>query len=225
MESVDSAGKLHLDMAEIQQKMARNGNLRHIGRIARFLDVLATYSATVEVFIQVKPKVLALAWGPVKLLLVWSSEYGQLFDTIAGTMERVGHIVPQFQAPESTSSDRAELGEAMHPVSGASDQIGSYIVVDGIDEMDEKKRTKLLRQLQDIAKTCSSLRLMVSSRNEHDIAATPEKRQTLPICVSSRNENSIALYVKHHVDKWLSSRGVTGSDEVEVRQLLQNLHC
>lgn len=114
MQSVSSAGKLHIDdMGAIQQNMAKKGSLRHMGRIARFLDILGTYSATVEVFVQVKPEVLALVWGPVKLLLVWASEYGQLFDTIAGTMERVGFIVPQFQALESTFSDRAELGEAL----------------------------------------------------------------------------------------------------------------
>lgn len=116
------------------------------------------------------------------------------------------------------------LQVALQPTSDMSDQIGPYIVIDGVDEMDEKERTQLLRQLQDISDTCSSLRIMISSRSEHDIAATLEKRQAIAICVNSRNEDSIEQYVKHHLDKWLSSRGVIGGDEVEVRQLLHNLH-
>ncbi|KAL1897946.1 hypothetical protein Sste5346_003798 [Sporothrix stenoceras] len=46
----------------------------------------------------------------------------------------------------------------------------TYIVMDGLDEMDEDERQILLWQLGDLAKHCEDLRLLISSRAEDDIS-------------------------------------------------------
>ncbi|KAL1901106.1 hypothetical protein Sste5346_002173 [Sporothrix stenoceras] len=93
-----------------------------------------------------------------------------------------------------------ELLEAtLLPMSGAEYSVPSYIVVDGIDEMEETERLQLLRQLCVIADACANLRIMVSSREEHDIAATAKKQKAKAICVNANNEHSIEAYVNHRM--------------------------
>ncbi|KAK1765267.1 hypothetical protein QBC33DRAFT_496016, partial [Phialemonium atrogriseum] len=71
-------------------------HLRHLERVKPFLDRLSSYEAVISIFIQVKPEVLALVWGPVRLLLLWASEWQQGFDAIVKTIERIGELLPQF---------------------------------------------------------------------------------------------------------------------------------
>ncbi|RAL06527.1 NACHT domain protein [Aspergillus homomorphus CBS 101889] len=52
-------------------------------------------AGVIEAFLQVKPE-LALIWGPVKLLLLWSSQLSIAFDKVADTMVKVGYALPQF---------------------------------------------------------------------------------------------------------------------------------
>lgn len=46
----------------IQQNQARSKTLRGLGRIKRCLDLLQQYTEVIEVFVQVKPAILALIW-------------------------------------------------------------------------------------------------------------------------------------------------------------------
>ena len=47
---------------KIQKEQGRRGALRNLQRIQPFLQRLSEYSGVVEVFVQVKPDVLALLW-------------------------------------------------------------------------------------------------------------------------------------------------------------------
>jgi hypothetical protein len=47
--------------------------------------------------VQVKPEILALIWGPIKLLLQWTSVLKQSFDAIVNTIGDFGDLLPEFQ--------------------------------------------------------------------------------------------------------------------------------
>ena len=99
--------------AKLQETTLGSGRLRYLGKIRRFLEQLSSYAAVIEVFIQVKPDVLALIWGPIKLLLQWSSEINKALDQVTDVMERVGQVLPQFarlvQTFEMSDAIRAAL--------------------------------------------------------------------------------------------------------------------
>lgn len=80
----------------LQESFQSQGRLRNMGKIKRFLDNLALYVGVIENFVSTKPELLALIWGPIKLLLMWSNEYFNVFDKITDTMEEIGFFLPQF---------------------------------------------------------------------------------------------------------------------------------
>lgn len=82
--------------AKLQETTLGKGRLRNLGKIRPFLEQLSSYAEVIEVFIQVKPDVLALIWGPIKLLLQWSSELNSALDQVTDVMARIGQVLPQF---------------------------------------------------------------------------------------------------------------------------------
>ncbi|KAF4452091.1 NACHT domain protein [Fusarium austroafricanum] len=81
---------------DIQSKLAPQGKLRHLAKIKPFLDRLSEYASVIEVFVQVKPDILALIWGPIKIILQWSSQISSVLDKVADVLERIGYALPQF---------------------------------------------------------------------------------------------------------------------------------
>jgi hypothetical protein len=79
-----------------QKEQAKTSKLRHLERIQPLLARLKEYAGVIEVFVQVKPDILALLWGPIKLLLQWTSGWSQGFDAVVKTMERIGELLPSF---------------------------------------------------------------------------------------------------------------------------------
>ena len=58
---------------KLQADQNKDAHMRHLAKIGPFLENLRGYAGVIEVFIQVKPEILALIWGPIKLLLQWTS--------------------------------------------------------------------------------------------------------------------------------------------------------
>ncbi|WYZ35798.1 hypothetical protein EsH8_X_000445 [Colletotrichum jinshuiense] len=83
-------------ISEIQAKIASKGKLRYLGKIRPFLDRLSEYASTIEVFVQAKPEVLALLWGPIKMILLWSSAVNDVLDKMADALASIGIVLPQF---------------------------------------------------------------------------------------------------------------------------------
>ncbi|KAF5659325.1 NACHT domain-containing protein [Fusarium denticulatum] len=81
---------------DIQSKLAPQGKLRHLAKIKPFLDRLSEYASVIEVFIQAKPDILALIWGPIKIILHWSSQISSVLDKVADILETVGYALPHF---------------------------------------------------------------------------------------------------------------------------------
>lgn len=85
-------------ISEIQVNSASQGKLRYCAKIKPFLSRLSEYASIIEVFVQAKPELLALIWGPIKLILFWSSEINTVFDKIADALTSIGKALPQFTA-------------------------------------------------------------------------------------------------------------------------------
>lgn len=81
----------------IQKERGQRGLLRNLKKIEPFLDGLRSYAAVIEVFIQAKQDVLALIWGPVKLLLQWANALTQSMDAMINALADIGERLPEFQ--------------------------------------------------------------------------------------------------------------------------------
>ncbi|KAL9096860.1 MAG: hypothetical protein Q9165_000824 [Trypethelium subeluteriae] len=82
---------------KLQAEQAKKGHLRHLSKIGPFLEGLRGYADVIEVFMQAKPDVLALIWGPVKLILQWTSVLKQSFDAVVDTIAEIGVLLPEFR--------------------------------------------------------------------------------------------------------------------------------
>ncbi|KAI1355079.1 NACHT domain protein [Xylaria sp. FL0043] len=98
---------------EIQRKQAKQGHLRHLSKVSPYLDRLNEYAATIEVFLQVKPDILALIWGPIKLLLQWTSALRASFDAIVNAMAEVGELLPEFKRVIALFDENTAIQEVM----------------------------------------------------------------------------------------------------------------
>lgn len=81
---------------KLQAEQAKDGHMRHMSKIGPFLERLRLYVGAIEVFVQVKPDMLALIWGPIKLLLQWASVLKQSLDGLVKTIADVGDLLPEF---------------------------------------------------------------------------------------------------------------------------------
>lgn len=91
-----SIEQVYQDIEKLQDKQAKSGRLRHLSKIEPFLARLREYSGVVETFVQAKPDILALIWGPIKLLLLWADVLKQSFDALVNALEEIGNILPDF---------------------------------------------------------------------------------------------------------------------------------
>ncbi|GAQ07430.1 hypothetical protein ALT_4751 [Aspergillus lentulus] len=82
---------------KLQADQGRKGHLRHLAKIEPFLNRLREYTGAIDTFVQVYPEIMGLIWGPIKLLLQWSSTLTQSFDAIVNTTADIGLLLPEFQ--------------------------------------------------------------------------------------------------------------------------------
>ncbi|KAF5541970.1 Nacht domain-containing protein [Fusarium mexicanum] len=91
-----SIEQVYQDIEKLQEQQAKSGRLRHLSKIEPFLARLREYSSVVETFVQAKPDILALIWGPIKLLLLWADVLKQSFDALLNALEEIGNALPDF---------------------------------------------------------------------------------------------------------------------------------
>ncbi|KAG5746346.1 hypothetical protein H9Q70_010966 [Fusarium xylarioides] len=91
-----SIEQVYQDIEKLQDRQAKSGRLRHLSKIEPFLARLREYSSVVETFVQAKPDILALIWGPIKLLLLWADVLKQSFDGLVNALEEIGNALPDF---------------------------------------------------------------------------------------------------------------------------------
>lgn len=84
------------ELYDATDKLQKPRRLHYMKRIQSFLARIQAFAGVVEVFVQVQPEILALLWGPIKLVLMWTIEWQQGFEAIVRTMERIGELLPMF---------------------------------------------------------------------------------------------------------------------------------
>ncbi|KAF2138225.1 uncharacterized protein K452DRAFT_90147 [Aplosporella prunicola CBS 121167] len=82
---------------EIQNEQSKSGTLRNLRMIQPYLDCLNHYAGVIETFAQVKPDVISLIWGPIKMILLVTKTYVKGYEKIWDAMAQVGARLPQFE--------------------------------------------------------------------------------------------------------------------------------
>jgi hypothetical protein len=82
---------------KLQEEQGKNGRIRHLSKIGPYLERLRDYAGAIEVFVQAKPDILALIWGPIKLLIQWTSALKESFDAIVNITAQIGSLLPEFK--------------------------------------------------------------------------------------------------------------------------------
>lgn len=108
-----SIEQVYQNIENLQNKQAKSSRLRHLSKIEPFLARLREYSSVVETFVQAKPDILALIWGPIKLLLLWADVFKQSFDALVNTLEEIGNILPDFCELTEMFADNNRLQELL----------------------------------------------------------------------------------------------------------------
>ena len=97
----------------------------------------------------------------------------------------------------------------------------TYIVIDGLDEIDETERCRLLKQLLEMPKTCYEVKIFMSSRAEADIADLLKNQ--VSISVDSRNAGSIQTFVNRRIEDWFGKCNFLPEAQAEIQSLLAPL--
>ncbi|KAL1870875.1 hypothetical protein Daus18300_004964 [Diaporthe australafricana] len=96
-EEFTTINDVYMAAEEIQSSQARTRTTRNLRKIQPFLECLRHYGEVIETFVQVKPDILALIWGPIKFLLLTSSTYIQSFDKLVDAMAQISLSLPAFE--------------------------------------------------------------------------------------------------------------------------------
>ncbi|GAM36872.1 hypothetical protein TCE0_022r06309 [Talaromyces pinophilus] len=107
--TVNTIDQVYETLEKLQVKQRKQDRLRYLARAEPFLKCLQSYASVIEVFIQVKPDVLCLIWGPIRLLLLWSSEIKESFDAILNITEKLAMLLPQFKEVVELFSDKERI--------------------------------------------------------------------------------------------------------------------
>ena len=98
---------------KLQKEQAKSGHLRHLSKIEPYLERLRDYSGAIDTLVQAKPDVFALIWGPIKLLIQWTSILKQSFDAIINTSGEIGDLLPEFKEVTQRFSNNDKLKDVL----------------------------------------------------------------------------------------------------------------
>lgn len=97
-----------------------------------------------------------------------------------------------------------------------------YIIIDGMDEIDDLERDKLLAQLLSLGEVCRRTNVLVSSRPEADITAILEEKAS-KMSVDHRNSGSIQAFVTSSMRSWFIERDFLPEAQADIERLLAPL--
>lgn len=97
----------------LQKEQGKKGRLHHLAKIQPYLECLRSYTSVIEIFIQSKQDVLALIWGPIKLLLHWTNEMKQSFDAVLDTLADIALLLPDFQEARKLFSHNEHIKDVL----------------------------------------------------------------------------------------------------------------
>lgn len=111
--NVTSIEDIYDFVRKLQHDQSKRHGLRNLRKINQYLDRLMQYTSVIEVFVQVKPDILALIWGPIKLLLQFADSLSKSFDAILDTMEAIGDKLPLFESYSQLFSESDGVVDAL----------------------------------------------------------------------------------------------------------------
>lgn len=99
----------------------------------------------------------------------------------------------------------------------------TYLIVDGLDEVEEGERQIILDALLKVLNRCSQMKLCISSRPEHDISRAL-KMSAEVIRVNHNNSGCIQAYVTKRTNEWLDQQeGLEDNARSEIQGILAPL--
>lgn len=97
----------------IQEEQGREGHLRHLSKVEPFLNRMGEYAGAIETFVQVKPDILALIWGPIKLLIQWTSTLKKCLDAVVNVTAEIGDVLPEFKEMATLFDHNKQINDVM----------------------------------------------------------------------------------------------------------------
>src|SRR5436190_4805978 len=98
---------------KLQKQQAKRGHLRHLRKIEPYLERLRQYSDVINTFVQAKADILALIWGPIRLLLEICKNLTHSFDAIVNIMADIGEKLPLFKEYTELFSSNARISDVL----------------------------------------------------------------------------------------------------------------
>lgn len=118
---------------------------------------------------------------------------------------------------ENLKSDTAETEAILKKLLSCSGPV--YVIIDGVDEVEEIERGRLLTCLLTISKECEETHILISSRPEADIESKL-RNEAVVLCVNKKNSGSIQAFVNQSSQKWFKERSFVQDVQEELRSLL-----
>lgn len=84
------------EIRRLQDKQGVEQRLRRLNKIKSFLNKLSAYAIAVDNFVQVRPDIMALIWGPIRVLLAVTDNVVKFADAVIAAMEQIGDALPHF---------------------------------------------------------------------------------------------------------------------------------
>ncbi|KAI0456380.1 WD40 repeat-like protein [Xylaria acuta] len=98
---------------DIQDMHGREGKLRHMRRLAAFVEAMEQFGKVVEVFANVN-EIVCFIWGPIKFLLGITKTHMDSFDKLLDVYDKIGNAIPgllRYQAAFEKHSPLATVLE------------------------------------------------------------------------------------------------------------------
>ena len=146
------------------------------------------------------------------------SIFHSLIFQLAACDEHLQELVCQ-SSKEALTNDIDVATELLKTLVGYAAPV--YVVIDGLDEIQELERCRLLRHILGLSEVCDEVRILISSRNEVDIKQLLKDHTT--IRVDLQNAGSIQNFVNQWAQKWFSERNFHPEVRSEIEGLLAPL--
>lgn len=126
-------------------------------------------------------------------------------------------VQTNFRSVSSNTSYLQELFIKMLKMSEPT-----YVIVDGVDEIDELERSFLLKTLLETNRLCEDLKLLISSRSEHDISRILQNKARA-IRTHEKNILDVEEFVQRKGQTWLNDSPFDDDTSSEIGRLLRPL--
>ncbi|KAL6408506.1 NACHT domain protein [Ilyonectria robusta] len=98
---------------QLQKVQGRGDHLRNLARIQPYLERMRAYTGAIDTFVQAKPDILALIWGPIRLLIQWTSTLTGSLNALVRTTEEIGNLLSEFDHTAKLFSNKQHINEVL----------------------------------------------------------------------------------------------------------------